>query len=93
MRAGPLSNKKLIDKLNANFVNTWIIIPEFENPKQFFKSSVAQDWAKTIARNFTYPVDSIVLSSKGKPIAQEEFRKLYLGGTAAYLKMLDNARK
>ncbi len=94
MRAGPLSNKKLIDKLNADFVNTWIIIPEFEKPKKFFKDPTALKWAKVIADNFSYPVDSIVLSSEGKAVAQEEFQNLYAGASSVhYLRMLDKVKK
>lgn len=89
MRAGPLSVKKLIKKLNAGFVNTWIIIPEFEDPDQFFDDLTDREWAKTIATEFTYPVDSIVLSSAGKPMVQGEFAKFHSAdGASVYLKMV-----
>jgi len=82
----------LIKKLNAEFVNTWIIIPEFENPEQFFDDPTARKWAKTIATEFTYPVDSIVLSSAGKPIVQGEFQKFHSANSAsAYLQMVTRA--
>lgn len=92
MRAGPLSSDELIETLNAEFINTWIIIPEFENPEEFFDDPVAREWASVISTEFTYPVDSIVLSSTGQPIAQGEIETLYSPrGAAAYLKMVGQA--
>jgi hypothetical protein len=90
LRAGPLSNDKLIETLNAEFVNTWMIIPEFKKPEQFFEDPVAREWAKVIAGEFTYPVDSIVLSSAGKPLAQGKFQELRSSATA-YLKLVKQA--
>ena len=82
----------MIQKLNRDFINTWIIIPWFENPLEFFDDETAQFWAKTIKQEFTYPVDSIVLSSEGTPLAQGEFQELYSPASPlAYLGVLEKA--
>ena len=91
MRAGPLSDKDLIEKLNADFINTWIIIPQFEKPEEFFQDTTARKWASTIQAEFTYPVDSIVLSSTGDPIGQGEFQEVNSAKT--YKQMLGKLKK
>ena len=92
LRASSLSSVKIIERLNRDFINTWIIIPQFEDPQQFFKSKSAIQFAEEIAKEFTYPVDSIILSSDGKTLSQIEFAKLHFGGVDAYQKMLDAAK-
>ncbi len=75
-----------------NFINTWIIIPEFENPEEFCDDPVARQWASVIGKEFTCSVDSIVLSSTGQPIAEGEIETLCSPrGAAAYLKKVDQA--
>ena len=94
MRAGPLSDDKVIECLNDGFVNTWIIIPQFEKPAEFFQNESARELAKVVANEFTYPVDSIVISAKGKPLAQGEFSQFYRSNAAAkYLEMLEGETK
>lgn len=94
LRAGPLSRNDVIEKLNKNFINTSIIIPEFRNTEEVFTNETARAWAKTIAREFSYPVDSVVLSSSGKPLSQqsieEKFHALREGKIGkTYMQFLD----
>ena len=77
LRAGPLSRNDVITKLNSDFINTSIIIPEFRNVEERFKNEFARTWAKTIAKEFSYPVDSIVLSSSGKPLSQQSIEEKF----------------
>lgn len=92
MRASSLSNHKLIERLNDDFVNTWIIIPQFKSPDKFFDDQASIDFAKAIDKEFTYPVDSIVLSSEGQPLSQGACTELVsFDNATAYLKMLDKA--
>ncbi len=86
LRAGPLSSEKVIVKLHDDFVNTWIIISQFESPEEFFENEIARKWAETIKREFTYPVDSIILSPDGVPVAQLEVIKA--SQESAYEKLL-----
>lgn len=91
MRAGPLSTDSVIEKLNQQFINTSLIMPEFKDPEAFFQNPMARKWAKVIAKEFTYPVDSIVLSSEGNVLAQGEFNDMIR--ISAYLEMLEKAIK
>ena len=94
MRAGPLSDDKVIERLNDEFVNSWIIIPQFENPDRFFEDQRALEVASVVAGEFTYPVDSIVISADGKPLSQGEFREFYRNDAAdRYLEMLERAAR
>ncbi len=77
----------MIDKLKTDFVNTWIIISQFKNPEKFFDDENARSWANVIADEFTYPVDSIILSAEGKPIDQLEYGRART--TRDYLKFID----
>ncbi len=96
MRAGPLSRQAIIDHLNENFVNTSIIIPEMKNAEKLYTDPTAVAWAKTVQEEFSYPVDSIVLSSEGKPLSQisieEMFETIYSGKQGkSYREFLDDA--
>ena len=94
MRAGPLSDDKVIERLNSDFVNSWIIIPQFEKPDQFFAKRKARELASVVEAEYTYPVDSIVISVGGKPLSQGEFNKFYSNDAAdRYLEMLKVAAK
>ena len=53
---------------------------------------MAQEWAGAVKQEFTYPVDSIVLSSAGAALSQGEFQEMYSPvNPLAYLQMLEKA--
>ena len=90
MRAGPLSDDSIINELNSEFVNTWIIIPQMEKPEEFFDDPTARDWASVVQSGFTYPVDSLVLSSSGKILSQGEYREV--NSVENYMKMIGRVK-
>jgi hypothetical protein len=77
LRAGPLSRQPIIKYLNDNFVNTSILIPEMKKAEEIFSDPVAVAWAKTVQQEFSYPVDSIVLSDEGKPLSQISIEEMF----------------
>ncbi len=40
-------------------------------------SSDAIEWAKTLQQEFSYPVDTIVLSSNGEPLSQISIEEMF----------------
>lgn len=63
----------MIEQLNEEFVNAWIVQPQFIDAKAIdaaFTDEAARRVARVVARAFTYPVDSLVLSAGGEVVAQ-----------------------
>lgn len=82
--------------MNENFVCTSIIIPEMKKADELYEDPTAVTWAKTVQQEFSYPVDSIVLSDEGKPLSQlsieEMFETIYSGKQGrSYREFLDEA--
>jgi hypothetical protein len=81
----------VIDELNEHFVNTWLIPLQFAEPDQSYESPTARKWASTIKEHYTYPVDSIVLDSGGRPVGQMAVEEVF-ANAGLYRKMLERAR-
>jgi hypothetical protein len=76
LRAGPLSEPKLIDYLNAEFVNTWVVLAQLEKPEQYFTSSGGQHLAKAVLKHYVYPVQTQVYSPQGNLLGHLPVEKL-----------------
>ncbi len=48
-----------------------------KNAERIFKDPTAVAWAKTVQKEFSYPVDSIVLSAQGKPLSQISIEEMF----------------
>jgi hypothetical protein len=87
----------VIDRLNREFVNTWIVDPWFARPEDYFADATARKWAGIVRDEFTYPVDSIVLSPDGRPLSQMEVGEIFVTdsavGVARYHQLLDESRQ
>ena len=62
MRAGPLSSSKVINLLNAHFVNTWVLLRELPELQEGTKGSTAAALAAKLQEHFVYPVDPLILT-------------------------------
>ncbi|MBL8843061.1 MAG: hypothetical protein JNL90_16195 [Planctomycetes bacterium] len=63
----------MIEQLNAEFVNAWIVRPQFIDAKAIeaaFQDEATRRVVRAVAREFTYPVDSLVVSADGEVVAQ-----------------------
>lgn len=87
MRAGPLSDARVLDRLERDFVCTWILHDDLVR-----LGDGAGPWApiaKDVAEAYAYPVDSLVLSSEGEilgHVAANEDSSI-----EGYLRLLDAA--
>lgn len=45
--------------------------------EEIFKDPTAVAWAKSVQKEFSYPVDSIVLSAEGKPLSQISIEEMF----------------
>ena len=48
-----------------------------KNAAERYSDSTAIEWAKTLQQEFSYPVDTIVLSSKGEPLSQISIEEMF----------------
>jgi hypothetical protein len=65
LRAGLLSDKKVIDLLNRDFVSTTIIIDDAEK-----RAANGDPLAKELAAQWQYPLEMIFLTPAGKPVSK-----------------------
>ncbi len=70
----------MIEQLNEEFVNAWIVRPQFVS-RAAIDAAFATDEARVVARAilaaYTYPVDSMVVTAEGKVIAQLAVEELF----------------
>lgn len=72
MRAGLLSEQRVIDLVNEKFVATWVLIDDLKAP--FHEGHV---FARTLAGNWEYPLDLMFLTSEGELVSKlNSFRDL-----------------
>ena len=65
MRAGPLSSPKVIETLNREFVNVWILAKSLGPLAESASSSNVREWAARLKKDYTYPVDTILYAPDG----------------------------
>ena len=65
MRAGLLSDPKVIAQLNKRFISTTILIDDLEA-----RAKSGDEFAKRVAAEWEYPVEFIFLSPEGKPLSK-----------------------
>ena len=91
----------MIAQLNESFVNTWLVLPQFET-KTAIDAAFASEEARAIARAvqaaYTYPVDSLVLTPEAEVVAQLSVNELFEimnfdEWAVRYGKMLDEGRR
>lgn len=71
MRAGPLSNHKVIAELEQNFVNSWILIRDIRAlAKDESVDADVRRIAKDVFKRSIYPVDIQVIDADGKMLSQ-----------------------
>jgi hypothetical protein len=80
LRAGPLSDGKIIETLNGNFVNTWVLNRRLEALKNQASDPNTRLLAKAVfsARVKGSPVDSLVFSPQLELIARQPANDLLL---------------
>lgn len=69
----------MIEQLNEEFVNAWIVQPQFIDAKAIdaaFADEAARRVARAVAAAFTYPVDSMIVSADGEVASQCEIEEL-----------------
>ena len=72
MRSGLLSNPLVIERVNHEFVCTWVVIDE---ARQLARSEIPL--ARTLAKNWEYPLDLMFLTSEGRFLSKlNSFRDL-----------------
>ena len=94
MRAGPLSDAAIIEKLNQSFVNTWILRRELPRLKEAASSRRAKKLAEKIADLYEYPVDSMVFSAEGEFLGHRSANALMkemIGMARFYLTFLEES--
>jgi len=64
MRAGPLSDEKIIARLNKDFVNSWILRKDLMQLAG--KETDLGKFAAEVLERYSYPVDNLVLSGAGE---------------------------
>ena len=62
MRAGPLSSPKIIDLLNAHFVNVWVLLRDVPELQAGAKGAKAADLATKLRQHYASAVDILTLT-------------------------------
>lgn len=78
MRAGPLSDKTVIDHLNDNFINTWVLKPTLPGLRDKAANADTRRLARAVldAKQKGSPVDCLVLSADLALVAVRPFHDL-----------------
>lgn len=81
MRAGPLSDKKVIQYLNDNFINTWVLKPTLPGLRDKATAADTRRLASAVldARQKHSPVDCVVLSPDLAFVAVKPLHDLLFG--------------
>jgi hypothetical protein len=89
LRAGPLSSPKILERLERDFVVTWVLHPDLvelgESDAEW--APIAMD----LAEAYRYPVDSFVLSSQGEILADVEANEDL--SELGFVRLLDAAKR
>jgi hypothetical protein len=85
----------LINILNAEFVNAWVVLSQLEKP-DLFSTESGRAWAKAVLKKYDYPVQTQILSPKGDLLAElpamaNFSTKPGVGGQSPYRQSLDKA--
>ena len=65
MRAGLLSDPKVIAQLNKRFISTTILIDDLEK-----QAKAGDEFAKRVAAEWEYPVEFVFITPEGKPLSR-----------------------
>ncbi len=65
MRAGPLSHTSVVELLNEDFINTWVLAKHLESIAETTTSAPVRKAALLLAKKNLVPVDSFALSPDG----------------------------
>ena len=91
MRAGPLSAPSVIEKLQRDFVNTWVLAKHLPKIAAETEDEFVRKLAEQSYENYLYPVDAQVFSADG------ELRDHVCANDgpdrARYLKLLESVRE
>jgi len=72
MRAGLLSEQRIIDLVNDKFVATWVLVDDLKQ-----HAASGDKFARTLSINWEYPLDLMFLSSEGEFVSKlNSFRDL-----------------
>src|SRR5688572_15873708 len=89
MRAGPLSNPGIVARLNAEFVNAWILLRDLKALAQ--TEGEAGAFAKIVLERFEYPVDDLVFTSRGEYVGHVPANSEGAYSASRFAAMLDAA--
>jgi hypothetical protein len=93
LRAGPLSNPELINALNENFVNTWVLFRDLSELVDDPGEESIDIFAKTLKEHYVGAVDIQVLNPEGEIIMHQPENKLHGNRLQKYLTLLADAAK
>ena len=93
MRAGPLSDKRVLRVLKNEFVNTWIVAKDLGPVAAGAEDESVRNLAQLASANYLYPVDSQVYSADGElldHVCANDLSRMP-NRTGRYLELLDSA--
>ena len=91
MRAGPLSDTRVLERLERDFVCTWVLAKHLPAIAEHAEDPFVRQVAKTSHENYLYPVDSQVLSPEGELLDHVCANDHERSSAAHYLVLLDAA--
>ncbi len=91
MRAGPLSDTRVLERLKGDFVCTWVLAKQLPAIAERANDPFVRRVAKTSHENYLYPVDSQVLSPEGELLDHICANDHERGSAEHYLVLLDAA--
>ncbi len=91
MRAGPLSDTRVLERLKRDFVCTWVLAKHLPTIAEGAEDPFVRRVAKTSHENYLYPVDSQVLSPEGELLDHVCANDKERASAEQYLVLLDAA--
>lgn len=92
MRAGPLSDSRVLERLEREFVCTWVLADDLPDLAESATDERVRAVAKTCRENYLYPVDSQVLSPAGELLDHICANDRERSSVPSYLRLLDVGR-
>ena len=91
MRAGPLSSPKIINFLNAHFVNVWVLHRELPELQTGVKGAAAGDLATKLRQHYSDSVDILTLTPELEVIEHLPSKSLLHHDYLRYLELLTSS--
>ena len=93
LRAGPLSDTEIQERLSRDFVNSWVLAKHLPRIASESSDPYVREFAARAHESYIYPVDSQIYSPTGELLDHVGANDLFEDMLGRYHELLDSARR